>query len=112
MRNVAEHGEHVIVDHRGYPLLSETEKRAAMLDLEIAGLRRIQHEETRACLERLGYDVSRFTPPPMPKPWERPIMATRSTPLAESSTWPVGEVIMHREKRVVRRYFETPITVR
>ena len=34
------------------------------IDIEIDGLLRIQHEETKARLQRLGFDVSNYRPPP------------------------------------------------
>lgn len=36
------------------------------IDTELTGLRRLRHQELRASLERLGFDVSEFTEPPYP----------------------------------------------
>ena len=38
--------------------------RLDMIDIEIDGLRRIRYEDTRAALERLGFDTSDYRPPP------------------------------------------------
>jgi hypothetical protein len=60
--------------------LERTRQRLDQIDLEIAGLRRIQVAETRERLRRLGIDVSGYTLPPLPRPIEQRSRKTQSQP--------------------------------
>ena len=44
--------------------MAELDIKLDRIDIEIDGLRRIQHEETKARLERLGIDTSNYRLPP------------------------------------------------
>jgi hypothetical protein len=43
--------------------VAELERRLDVVDFEINALRRMQHEDTKARLERLGFDTSNYKPP-------------------------------------------------
>lgn len=61
-------------DLYGAELVDELERLNARNDraeLELIGLRRIQHDALRVGLERAGVDVGTFEPPPFPTPAER-----------------------------------------
>ena len=51
-------------------------------------IRRLRHEETKARLERLGFDVSNFQPPPPLQAWEQ-----------HCSRWPTDRDVIEYEMR-------------
>jgi hypothetical protein len=59
-----------LINDRGGEV-AELEIRLDRADLEIDGLRRIQWEETRDRLQRLGFDVSKYRPPPQLRLFEQ-----------------------------------------
>ena len=75
-------------------------KRKAAIDLELVGLQRLQVAETRERLARHGFNVSRYTLPSFPHPYE-----TRQAP----STAPPGREnrrqVLYRDFGKVLRVF-------
>ena len=120
-------------------LLHDTDGEVAKLDIkldildaEIDALQRIRYEETKEKLERLGIDTAKYRPPPRPLASEqrctnhiRPdddieaiVVAAKETKLDRAyreylaARSAADEEIVHDQPVLVRRYYETPITVR
>lgn len=107
------------------------------LDIEIAGLRRIQYEETKAKLERLGLDTTNYRPSPLPLRGEQRcinhfidgddiealVIAASERPLDRAYREHInardnlqlqpGDKVIHGDGRPIRRTFTPPkITIR
>jgi hypothetical protein len=80
--------------------LERTRQRLDQIDLEIAGLRRIQVADTRERLRRDGLDASGYELPPFPHRLERRSGRDTPSPEQHTTTWPTRP----DEQRTLRHY--------
>jgi hypothetical protein len=59
-----------LINDRGGEV-AELDIRLDCIDMEIDGLRALRYEETKAKLERLGFDTAKYRPPPQLRSFEQ-----------------------------------------